>query len=210
VVGENAAWGVFAGQRLLHAGYDLAVEMPAGWKTAAGPQAAGAMAPDDKAVVLVMRAGSGDDPVAGARADGLNEAQAQKLRRLQIAQMPAAAITATTRNGTHVALTWIAHRKQVVRVMAMCGADDGDRYRGEFERTTASCRPLRAEDQAAITEGRLRIRPAREGERIPQVLARGGAAWNAAQAAVFNGVTADQVLERDWPVKVAMSERYRP
>jgi len=43
-----------------------------------------------------------------------------------------------------------------------------------------------------------------------QVIARGGAAWSAAQAAVANGVTAERPLERDWPVKVAVSERYKP
>jgi len=40
-------------------------------------------------------------------------------------------------------------------------------------------------------------------------LARGGATWSAAEAAVANGVAPEQHLEDDWPVKVAVSERYR-
>ena len=33
--------------------------------------------------------------------------------------------------------------------------------------------------------------------------------WTAAQAAIVNGVAPDAKLERGWPVKVAVSERYR-
>jgi predicted Zn-dependent protease len=168
------------------------------------------MAPDEKAIVLLQVVGNGTDPVAGARADGLSEAQAQKLRRFSIGPLPAAGLTAATKDGTRVALTWFTHRKRVFRVTGVCGPNDWERYHGEFERTTSSARALRAEDLTRITESRLRIRPARAGESIAQVLARGGAAWSAAQAAVANGVTAERPLERDWPVKVAVSERYRP
>jgi predicted Zn-dependent protease len=153
---------------------------------------------------------SGDDPVSGARADGLTDVQIQRIRRLQISQLSAAALTASTRDGTRVALTWIAHRKRIFRVTGVCGAAEWAGYRDEFERTAASFRPLRPEDQARITESRLRIRSARGGESIGQVLARGGATWSLAQAAAANGVATDRQLERDWPVKVAVSERYRP
>jgi predicted Zn-dependent protease len=210
VIGNGAASGVFAGRLFLHADFDLAIEMPAGWKTANSPEAAGAVAPGEAAVVLLQLVATGDDPVAGARADGLTDAQIQSLRRLQISQLPAAALTASTRDGTRVALTWIAHRKRIFRVAGGCDAAQWERYRGEIERTAGSVRPLRADDQPRITENRLRVRPARAGETIAQVVARGGAAWSPAQAAVANDVTPDRPLERDWPVKVAVSERYRP
>jgi predicted Zn-dependent protease len=210
VIGDNAANGVFVDRLFLHADLDLALEMPAGWKTANSPEAAGAVAPDEAAVIVLHLVGSGDDPVAGARADGLAEAQVQRLRRLQISGLPAAGLTGSTRDGTRVALTWIAHRKRIFRVTGVCGAADWERYHTAFERTAASFRPLRPEDHGRIAESRLRIRPARAGETVAQVLARGGAAWSPAQAAVANGVAADRQLERDWPVKVAVSERYRP
>jgi predicted Zn-dependent protease len=208
VIGTNAAHGVFAGQLFLHADFDLAAEIPAGWKTANTPEAAGAVAPGEAAVVLLNFVASGDDPVSGARADGLTDAQIQRIRRLQISQLPAAALTASTRDGTRVALTWIAHRKRVFRVTGACVDTEWERYRDDFERTAASFRPLRPQDGARITENRLRIRAAREGESIAQVLARGGATWSPAQAAAANGVAIDRKLERDWPVKVAVSERY--
>ena len=83
-------------------------------------------------------------------------------------------------------------------------------YREPLERTAASVRPLRPEDQGRIAESRLRIRSAHARETVAQVLARGGSTWKPAEATVANGVTTDQPLEREWPVKVAVSERYRP
>jgi predicted Zn-dependent protease len=210
VIGPNAAHGVFAGPLLLHPDFDLALEMPARWKTASRPEAAGAVAPDDTAVILLQLVAQGDDPVAGARADGLSDAQLARLQRREIAQQPAAGLTASTRDGTHVALTWIAHRRRIFRVTGVCGSSEWARHRDAFERTAASFRPLRHEDQARITESRLRIRSARAGDSIAQILARGGATWTPAQAAVANGVGTDRPLEPDWPVKVAVAERYRP
>jgi predicted Zn-dependent protease len=210
VIGNSAANGVFAGRLFLHPDLDLALEMPAGWKTANSARAAGAVAPDEAAVVLLQLVGRGDDPVSGARADGLSDAQVQRLRRLQISGLPAAALTASTRDGTRVALTWIAHRTRIFRVTGVCRNAEWERHREPLERTAGSVRPLRADDQARITESRLRIRTARAGETVAQVVARGGATWSPAQAAVANGVALDRALERDWPVKVALAERYRP
>jgi predicted Zn-dependent protease len=210
VVGDNAAHGVFVGRLFLHADFRLALEMPAGWKTANSPEAAGAVAPGEAALVLLQLVGSGDDPVSAARAEGLSDALVQRLRRFQISQLPAAALTASTSDGTRVAATWIAHRNRIFRVTGVSDGAGWERYRGEFERTTASFRPLRSEDQAQINESRLRIRSARAGDSIAQVVARGGSTWSPAQAAVANGVTTDRPLDRDWPVKVAVSERYRP
>ena len=209
VVGDNAAHGVFAGRLFLHPDFDLALEMPADWKTANSPEAAGAVAPDENAVILLQLSGPGNDPLAGARADGLSEAQIKEIRRLQISQLPAATLTGSTRDGTNVALTWIAHRGQVFRVTGICRSADWARYREDFAKTAASFRPLRAEDQARITESRLRVRAARGGESIAQVVARGGSSWSTAQAAAANGVTPERALDREWPVKVPVSERYR-
>jgi predicted Zn-dependent protease len=210
VIGDNPANGVFAGRLFLHADLDLALEVPAGWKTANSAEAAGAVAPDEAAVVILQHVTTGNDPVAGARADGLSDAQIQRLRRLQISRLPAAALTASTRDGTRVALTWIAHRAHIFRVTGACGGADWERYREVFEQTAASFRPLRLEDRERIVESRLRIRPARAGETVAQVLARGGSAWSPAQAAVANAVAPERQLEPGWPIKVAVSGRYRP
>jgi predicted Zn-dependent protease len=209
VIGDNPAHGVFRGRLFLHPDLDLAVEMPAGWKPANNPAAAGAMAPGEDAVVLLTVVGPGADPVAGARANGLSDAQVQRLRRLQISGLPAATVNATARDGTRAALTWIAHRKRIFRVTGLCDGAGWERYRPTFESAAASFRPLRPEERGRFVESRLRVRPARAQETVAQVLARGGSTWSPAQAAVANGVAADRRLEPGWPVKVAVSESYR-
>jgi predicted Zn-dependent protease len=67
LIGDNPAHGVFLGSLFLHPDVDVALEMPASWKTVNGPGAAGAVAPDRDAVVVRTVVGPGDDPVVGAR-----------------------------------------------------------------------------------------------------------------------------------------------
>jgi predicted Zn-dependent protease len=211
VIGDNAAHGVFVGPLFLHADLDLALEMPAGgWKTANTPRAAGAVAPEQAAVVLLQVVGSGSDPVAGAQADGLTESQIAKLRRFQISGLPAADLAATTRDRMYVDLTWIAHRGRIFRVTGVCHETDRARFRPIFEQTAATFRPLRPEDRTRIVESRLRIRTARAGETVAEVVSRSGATWPPPLAAIANGVSLDRRMETGWPVKVAVTERYRP
>ena len=68
--------------------------------------------------------------------------------------------------------------------------------------------PLSAETAEHMLK-RLRVWPARAGDTLGRMLARGGAAWNAEQASVANGIAADARIEPGWPVKMAVSERYR-
>ena len=109
----------------------------------------------------------------------------------------------------YVDLTWIAHRGRIFRVTGVCHESDRGRYRSIFEQTAATFRPLKPEDRTRIVENRLRIRPARAGETVADVVARGGSAWTPSLAAVANGVSPDRKLEAGWPVKVSVTERYR-
>jgi predicted Zn-dependent protease len=208
VVGDNAGNGVFAGATFLHPEFDLAIDMPAHWKTANTPEIVGAVAPDERAIVLLQLVGPGDDPVAGARTDGVAESQLGALRRVTISGLPAAQVIATTRDGDRVGLTWIAHRQRVFRVAGLSAGSDWERYRPALDRTASSFRPLSAADRPRIVQSRLRVRPAVAGETVSQVLARGGSSWTPAQAAVANAVAVDTKLDPGWPVKVAISERY--
>lgn len=209
VVGDNPATGVFLGTLFVHPDLDAAVEMPAGWKTANTPAAAGAVAPPDgDAAVLLGVAGPGDDPIAGAKADGLKDPDLKRLERLQISGLPAARALAETRDGDRVALTWIAHRQRVFRVLGLAPRRAWDRYGAVLDRAARSFRPLRPADRERIVESRLRLRPARSGETVAQVLARGGGTWDAARVAVANGVTPNAKLETGWPVKVPVAQRY--
>jgi predicted Zn-dependent protease len=210
VIGDNAAHGVFAGPLFLHPDLDVALQTPGGWKTANTPKAAGALAPEQAAAVLLQVVGTGGDPAAGARADGLTEPQVAKLRRFQISGLPAADLGATTRDRMYVDLTWIAHRGRIFRVTGVCHESDRGGYRPVFEQTAATFRPLKPEDRTRIVENRLRIRPARAGETVAEVVSRGGSTWTPSLAAIANGVSLDRKLDGGWPVKVSVTERYRP
>lgn len=208
VVGNNPAYGVFLGSVFVHPDFELAVEMPAGWKRLKNAAVAGAVAQDGDAAVLLQLAAQGDDPVAGARADGLSEARLGDLQRREIAGLSAVGLLADTRDGNRVVLTWIAHRGHIFRVMGMTPSRDWERHGPTLERVATSVRPLRASDRERIMETRLRIRPARAGETVAEVISRNGGAWTAARAAVANGIMTDAKLEGDWPVKIPIRQTY--
>jgi predicted Zn-dependent protease len=208
VVGDNPAAGVFLGSVFVHPGFDVALEMPAQWKTINTAEAAGALAPDGDAAVVLSLTGPGDDPAAAARADGLSEAQMKQLQRTRVSSLPAALLVADTRSGQRAVLTWIAHRQRVFRVTALARVRDWGRYGSLLERTAGTFRPLLLSDHERLVESRLRIRAAAAGDTVAEVLARGGGTWNAAKMAVANGVTTDAKLEPGWPVKVPVSRRY--
>src|SRR5437667_3769763 len=67
-VGPSARDGVFEGETFRHADLGFAVRLPAGWKTANGRSAIGAVAPDGGAIVLLDGATTGTDPVEAERA----------------------------------------------------------------------------------------------------------------------------------------------
>jgi predicted Zn-dependent protease len=208
VVGDNPATGVFVGQLFLHPDLDIALEMPTGWKTVNAPDVAGAAAPDGTAAVLLQVAGAGVDPVAAARADGLDDAQVARLRRLTLAALPAARLVADTREGDRVTLTWVAHGPRIFRITGLAAIRDWSVQGPVLDRATASFRPLRGAERQGIDESRLRVRRAERGETVTQVLARGGGTWDAERTAVANGTMADARLEPGWPVKVAVAQRY--
>ncbi|MGH7343664.1 MAG: M48 family metalloprotease [Candidatus Rokuibacteriota bacterium] len=208
VVGDNPASGVFLGSLFAHPGFDIALEMPAKWKTINTAEAAGAVAPDGDAAVVLSVSGAGEDPAAAARADGLSEAQLKQLRSVRISSLPAALLVADTRNAQRAVLTWIAYRQRVFRVTALTRIRDWSRYGKILDRTAGTFRPLLPADRARLVESRLRVRLAGTGETIAGVLARGGGTWNPAQMAVANGTTVDAKLQPGWPVKVPVSQRY--
>ncbi len=208
VVGDNPAAGVFLGSVFVHPGFDVALEMPAKWKTINTAEAAGAVAPDGDAAVVLSLSGPGNDPIAIARADGLSDDQVKKLQRVRVASLPAALLVADTRSGQRAVLTWIAYQQRVFRVTGLARVRDWGRYGSVLERTAGTFRPLLLSDHERLVESRLRVRPAGAGETVAEVLARGGGTWTAAQVAVANGVATDAKLEPGWPVKVPVSRRY--
>jgi predicted Zn-dependent protease len=207
LVGDNPAYGVFVGSRYVHPDLDLAVDVPSAWQLRLGPQGAGALSPDGSAVVLLLAAGTGADPAEAARREGLTEPMVERLRRTEIGGLRAARLVADTRDGDRFDLTWVAHRQRVLRITAVTSVADWPRHREVFEGVVASTRPPSPADREKVTETRLRLEPARAGERLADVVARTRGAWEAPRVAVANGVAVDAALERGWPVKIAVRQR---
>jgi len=207
VVGPDPANGIFVKNVFQHPDLDLALEVPTGWKTRNTPAAALASEPQGRAVVALEAAGEGQDPVDGARKDGLDERQTQQLTRGKIAGLPAAQLIAQDRE-VRMHLTWIAYGGTVYRVAGISAIKSFETYREAFARTASSFRPLRQDEREKITEARLRSRPARSGESLGELVARAGGVWKVDRTAVANGVAADAKLADGFPVKVPISQRH--
>src|SRR5262249_29512902 len=94
VIGPDPANGIFGKSVLQHPGLALAMDMPAGWKTKNMPAAAIASEPDGRAAVALQLAADGNDPLAGAREDGLDGKEMSQVTRTTIAGLPAAQLIA--------------------------------------------------------------------------------------------------------------------
>jgi predicted Zn-dependent protease len=194
VVGPDPANGIFVKNVFQHPGLALALDMPAGWKTKNTPAAAIAMEPDGRAAVALQLAADGNDPLAGAREDGLDGKEASQVTRTTIAGLPAAQIIAQDRE-VRMHLTWIAYQGHVYRVAGISARRAFETYREAFARTAASFRPLRRDERERMTEIRLRPRPARAGESVAAFVTRTGGTWKPDQTAVANGIAASATLD---------------
>ena len=208
VVGPNPASGVFVGATFEHPDLGVVLEMPTGWKTRNTPANAIAMEPNGRAAVVLQLAADGDDPVKGARQDGLDDKLVRQLKRRTISGLPAVELIVQDRD-TRIHLTWIAYRNHVFRVAGLSGIRDFETYRHTFARTASSFRPLRGDERDRITEARLRSRPMRADENLAALLARTGGVWSIEQTAIANGVIVDAKLPEGFAVKVPIRQRYR-
>jgi len=207
VIGQDPANGIFVKNVFQHPGLGLALEMPAGWKTKNTPVAAIASEPDRRAAVALQMSADGNDPLAGAREDGLDEKEMNQVTRTTIAGLPAAQLIAQDRE-VRMHLTWIAYRGHVYRVAGISPPRAFETYRETFARTAASFRPLRSEERERMTDVRLRPRPARGGEGVAAFVTRTGGTWKADQTAVANGIEAGSTLQDGFMMKVPIRQRY--
>jgi Peptidase family M48 len=100
VVGPDPASGVFVGSTFEHPDLGFALEMPAGWKAKNTAAAAIAMPPNGRAAVALVVVAEDDDPVEGAREDGLDDKLVRQLTRQTISGLPAVQLIAQDRD-TH-------------------------------------------------------------------------------------------------------------
>jgi predicted Zn-dependent protease len=209
LIGDNPSQGIFRENAFLHPDLGLWLEFPAGWGLMNGRDFVGAQSPDQAARVVLQIAAEGDDPLATAREFAQREGAAFGLLPKQIRLGRSAGARAVGRNGgATVDVSWIAHGGLVYQITGVCRNRDYDAYQTPFIDVALSLRALSVEERGSVTEDRLRIVRAHEGEGLSGLVDRTQARWSAEQTAVANALEGDASLREGQPIKLPIARNY--
>jgi predicted Zn-dependent protease len=206
LVGPDARQGVFVESRFLHPDLAFAIDFPKGWKTANTAEVVAAAEPKGEALVSLQLSVEGDDPLDGARADGVGENLFARIESHQQHGLAAASLGLDAKD-SRFELSWIAYAGRVYRVAGVREARASG-HDPVLRAAATSFRPLAAGDRDAIVEQRLAIESARGGESVASLVARAKSAWSAEQVAVANALEPGSRLAAGQPVKIAVERRY--
>lgn len=206
LVGADARKGVFVESRFLHPDLAFAVDFPSGWQTANTDEVVAAAEPRGEALISLQRSVAGDDPLAGARADGVGERLSERVERREQHGLAAASL-ALDAEDSHMELLWVAHAGQVYRLAAV-RKGEAAQHDAAIRDALASFRPLSERDRASIVEERLALARAHAGERATSLVARAKSVWGVEQVAVANALDATAPLADGQLVKVAVAAPY--
>jgi len=210
VVGQRAANGVFHGAEFLHPGLNFFLQFPDKWPHENVPDKLVAAAPKGDAAIALQVVAKGEDPLEGARV--LGKAReidlVGKAKSMTINGLPAARAVYPTNGKAHVELIWIAHSGLIFQLLGVAPTDQLKEFQQLFASVTGSFRPLSSSDRATITEQRVRLITAREGETIEAVAARAHSSWKSEEVAVANGLVSTGSLRQGQVLKVAVEEPY--
>ncbi len=194
----------------------FSVRFPKDWKTFNTPNQVAAVAPGEDGLTILEIAGEGNDPseVAHnvAKERGLDP---DKLTRdVSINGLPAVRSRKVTgrsgRQEVTLEVTWVAFDGNVYQIMSASPREKADVYHEAFLRTAHSFRKATEQDLARVKVDKLRIRNARSGETIGDLVKRTGSKWSAEMAAIANGIDTNTGIETGTPIKVSIEEPYRP
>jgi predicted Zn-dependent protease len=211
-VSRPASEGVFQGDRFLHPVLDFSLRFPPEWNHVNQASQVVSIAPTRDGVVLLQLHGEGDDPAAAARSYAAREGlRLENPTRLKIGGLPAFRTEAqveTSFGRVDAEITWIAHDGRIYCLIAGMQPGVFRKYQGLFRRYAHSFRPLTAEERAGISEQRLRIVEAHEGETLAELSERSGNQWDLTYTAIANDLFVDDRLVAGQRVKVAVRESY--
>jgi predicted Zn-dependent protease len=214
LLGGDPAEGIFRDDVFLHPDLDFRLRLPSDWTAQNTRAAVRSIAPQGAALIELTGAGSGDDPRTAAERDlaaqGLSATDAGATRIHGLQAFRARTLVSTQQGSLGLDLTWIAHRGAIYRVQGAAPEASFAQYSELFGRTAGSFRPLTPEEVRSITERRLHVTAAREGEDLTQLSSRTGNAWSPGETAVMNGLPEGVRLRAGQPVKVARDRPYRP
>lgn len=213
-IGLDPGEGLFRGQRYLHPLLGFALDFPRGWKTENAVTAVAAQAPRGDAILVLQTQGVSGDPREAARLFA-RESQIwlEEGTRERIGGFPAyrVRVELQTQQGPAVAdLTWIAHPRAMLRLLGLSPSGSFGEYAGTFRDAARSFRPLADSERAGISELRLRVVKAREGENLAALSRRTGNAWSLQETAAANDLLIGRPLRGGEAVKIAVEVPYRP
>ncbi|MGI9431653.1 MAG: M48 family metalloprotease [Myxococcota bacterium] len=211
LLADNPTAGVFAEQTFLHPELGFEIEFPADWKRQNHPTHVLAVKPESKGRTFAMLqiSSKGEDPVEGARADGLHKRLLDQLRSSEIHGLPAVVLE-TEERGSVYHITWIAHRGSVYRISAVADTSDLASSGAILRGVAPTFRDLGPEGLERIRAHRLRNTAARSGETIDELYERSASTWTAAEGALYNDVPSDAALKAGQLIKVSKEEPYQP
>jgi len=213
LIGPDPAEGFFREERFLHPGLGFTLDFPPGWKTENARTAVAAQAPGGDAVLVLQTQGESGDPGKAAQLFAQeNQLQLGQGKREQVGGFSAyrTRMEFQTQQGPAVAdLTWIAHPRAMFRLLGLSPSGRFGDYAGTFRDAARSFRPLAQREREGITELRLRIAKAREGESLAALSRRTGNAWSLEETAVANDLPSERRLRGGEPVKIAVEVPYR-
>jgi len=212
-IGSPAAEGVVENGRLTHADLDFTLRFPQGWEVENTRSAVYALSPAREAVVVLELQGEGDDPEAAAhewlRGARMNaSAIPLKIGDLEAFRMRGEIATAAGK--TFADVTWISHAGHIYRLSGFTLGGEFSRWEGVFRSFPRSFRPLTEEERNSVTELRLRIVDALEGETLASLGQRTGNQWSVVETAVHNAIRPGDPLEAGRKVKIAVRVPYNP
>jgi predicted Zn-dependent protease len=214
LIGDDPAQGLFQDGWFLHPDFDFALRMPPRWRAMNTRYFVITQAPTEDALLVLLIAGIGDDPLRVAEAldkqmdlNLLGTKEVTVIGGLPAVRSFVAVQTSEARLGLD--LTWIAHRGLIYQIMGLSPLDGFEDYRGIFHDTVLSFIPLSSTHRFEIKEARLRIIPARRGESLRALLRRVDGVWSVERTAVMNGVSVGTSLDEGQLIKVPIQQPYK-
>ena len=211
-LGTPASEGVIDGSTFLHADLDFALRFPQGWEIVNEHTAVYAVSPGREAAVILELQGEGDDPEAAAHSF-VGGAKAAVASPISIGEFPAYRLRAempTAAGRTLADVTWIAHGGHIYRLSGFALRGRFDRWAGVFRNFPRSFRRLDEDELDSITDLRLRVVAAEDGETLDELSRRTGNEWAVTETAVHNAMRPGQPLEAGDMIKIAVREPYYP
>jgi predicted Zn-dependent protease len=212
--GENPEAGIFRKDQFLQPVIGFTLTLPAGWKHRNTPEYVISAHPEKEAVLLLGVAGPTSDPeVTGEKFIEQMRSKARlepaSKRKASIGEFPAFVVTYQDQSGrapVYLHFGWVAMAGRTYQLIGIAP----EKHREALRSAALTLRPLTDAERNSVTGKRLRIVPARSGERLEELGARSGNAWSPAYTALANGLTAEAALQKGQPVKIARVEPLRP